>query len=97
MPFRADFRPKVLDRYRSRGIQEVECAGETKYTMVIRRMFGLINRRERAPISPMQAKLGERKFVKGGSIRYLNAKDRQQKRLHNKSIDNRRANQPSPE
>jgi hypothetical protein len=45
----------------------------------------------------MQAKLGERKFVKGGSIRYLNAKDRQQKRLHNKRIDNRRANQPSPE
>jgi hypothetical protein len=97
LPFRADFRPNVLDRYRSRGIQEVEGAGKTKYTMVIRRMFGLINRRKRAPVSPMQAELGERKFVKGGSIRYLNANDRQQKRLHNKRIDNRRAKQPSPE
>jgi hypothetical protein len=97
LPFRADFRPKVLDRYRSRGIQGVECAGKTKYTMVIRRMFGLINRRERAPVSPMQAKLGKRKLVKRGSIRYLNANDCQQQRLHNKRTDNRRANQPSPE
>ena len=97
MPLRVDFRPKVLDRYRSRGIQEVESAGKTKHTMVIRRMFGLISRGERAPVSPMQAKLGERKFVKGGSIRYLNAYDNQQKRLHNKRIDSRRANQPSPE
>jgi hypothetical protein len=65
--------------------------------MVIRRMLVLVGRRERTPVSPMQAKLGERKFVKGGSIRYLDADDRQQKRLHNKRIDNRRANQPSPE
>jgi hypothetical protein len=96
LPFPADFRPDVLDHYRSRGIQEVEGAGKTKYTMVIRKMFGLINRRERASISPMQAKLGARKFVEGGSIGYLNANDRQQKRLHHKRIDNCRANQPSP-
>jgi len=75
----------------------MKCAGKTKCTMVIRRMLVLVGRRERTPVRPMQAKLGERKFVNDSSIRYLDANDRQQKRLHNKRIDNRSADQPSPE
>jgi hypothetical protein len=58
LPYLADFRNKVLDYYRSRSIQEVECSGKTKCTMVIRSMLMLVGRQEGATVSPMQAKLG---------------------------------------
>jgi hypothetical protein len=87
----------VLDRYRSWSIQEVKCSGKTKYAVVMPMVFGLVGRRDRTTVRRIQAKLGERKIVKGGSIGHLGADDRQQERLHNQRINSRRANQPSPE
>ncbi len=87
----------MLDRYRSRSIQEVKCSGKTKHAMVMPVVFGLVGRPDRTAVGRIQAKLGEGKIVKGGSIGHLGADDRQQKRLHNKRIDGRSANQPSPE
>ena len=97
LPHLADFETNVLDSYRAWRIQEVKCSGKTKYAVVMPMMFGLAVRRGRATVSRIQAKLGERKIVKGGSIGHLGAEDRHQERLHDKRIDSRRAHQPSPE
>ena len=58
LPHLADFRTNVLDGYGSWRIQQVERPGKTKITMVIRRMFLLIGRREGAAVRRMQTKLG---------------------------------------
>jgi hypothetical protein len=97
LPYLDDDQANVLDGYRCRSIQKVKCAGKTKYAVVMPMMFGLAVRRGRAAVSRIQAKLGERKIVKGGRIGDLGADDRHQERLHDKRIDRRRANQPSPE
>jgi hypothetical protein len=75
----------------------MKCSGKTKYAVVMPMVFGLAVWRGRAAVSRIQAKLGERKIVKGGSIGHLGADDRDQERLHDQRINGRRANQPSPE
>jgi hypothetical protein len=57
----------------------------------------LVGWRGRIAIATMLAKFGERHFVESGRLRKLASRDRQQQRLHGKSIDRNRANQPSPE
>jgi hypothetical protein len=68
LPYLADDQANPLDGYRFWSIQKVKCAGKTKYAMVMPMMSGLVGRRDRAAVSRIQAKLGERKIVKGGSI-----------------------------
>jgi hypothetical protein len=97
LPYLADHQASVLDCCRLRSIQEVKCSGKTKYAVVMPMMFGLAVRCGRATVSRIQAKLGERKIVKGGRIGDLGADDRHQERLHDKRVNSRRANQPSPE
>jgi len=75
---RAELRAGGGDRYRSWSIQKVKCAGKTQQTMVVRRMFRLVDRCNRTAVRRMQAKLGERKVVKGSSVRELGTHDRQQ-------------------
>jgi len=65
--------------------------------MLVRGMFVLVSRRNRAAIRVMQAKLRERNFVKDGRLGELASHYRQQQRLHDQSIDRDDADQPSPE
>ncbi len=58
LQYRADFGTNVLDGYRSWCIQEVECSGKTKITMMIRRMFLLVGRREGVAVRLVQTQLG---------------------------------------
>ena len=67
----AEFRTDRGDSYRPRGIQEMKRSGKTKQTVVMCRMFLLIGRRGRAAIGLMQAKRGNRKIIKGGSLGQL--------------------------
>jgi hypothetical protein len=56
LPDFTDFRTDVPDGYRSWRIQEVECAGKTKHTMVSDRM--LVGRSKGTTVGPMKAELG---------------------------------------
>ena len=47
-----------------RGIKENKCPGKTLQTMLVRGMFVLVSRCNRAAIRVMQAKLRERNVVK---------------------------------
>jgi hypothetical protein len=97
LPYLADDQANVLDGYGLRRIQEMKCSGKTKYAVVMPMMSGLVGRCGRSTVGRIQAKLSERKIVKGRSIGQLGANDRQKKRLHHKRVNSRRANQPSPE
>lgn len=74
----------------------MECSGKTQQAMIMCAMFLLVGRRNGAAISVMEAKLGQRKIVDGGSLGQLGAHDRKQQWLHDKRIDGRRADKPSP-
>lgn len=65
--------------------------------MLVRGVFVLIGRRDRAAVRVMQAKLRERNFVKDRCLGELASRYRQQQRLHDQSIDRNDADQPSPE
>ncbi|SHH97400.1 hypothetical protein SAMN05443248_7224 [Bradyrhizobium erythrophlei] len=58
LPSLAGLRTNVLDRYRSRSIQEVKCCCKTEDTMVVRRMVVLVGGRDGATVSRMLTKLG---------------------------------------
>ena len=68
LPHLADFRANVLNGQRSRSIKQVKGAGETKIAMIVRRVFLLVGRRDRAAVRCVLAELGERKAVEGGSL-----------------------------
>jgi hypothetical protein len=50
--------------YGLRDIEKNKCPGKALQTMLVRGMFALVSRRNRAAIRVMQAKLRERNFVK---------------------------------
>jgi hypothetical protein len=68
LPYLTDDQANAFDGCRFWRIQKVKCSGKTKYAMVVPMMSGLVGRCDGATVSRIQAKLGERKIVKGRSI-----------------------------
>lgn len=95
LPHLADFRTKVLDGSGSWRIQQMKRRGKTKITMLIRRMFVGIGRRNGTAVRRMLANLG--KTVADSPICKRSDTQRQQKRLQNQRINSRRADQRLPE
>jgi hypothetical protein len=79
------------------GIKKMERTGKALQTVLMRGVFFLVGRRNRAAIRVMKAKLGERNFVKDRCLGELASPNRQEQRLHDQSIDRDYADQPSPE
>jgi hypothetical protein len=75
----------------------MERSGKAKQTVIIRRKFLLVGRRNRTAVSLMQAQLRQQGIIKSGSLGKLSTNCRNEQRLRDKRVDRYRADQASPE